>query len=63
MNNASEAGVVSRNDVEDFLYHEAQLLDEWKLKEWEALFTSDGSYYVPTTGAPEDASPSTGRSS
>jgi p-cumate 2,3-dioxygenase subunit beta len=39
--------VVARAEVEDFLYHEAALLDEWKLKEWEALLTEDATYYVP----------------
>ena len=39
--------VVTRAEVEDFLYHEAALLDDWKLKEWEALLTDDATYYVP----------------
>ena len=39
--------VVTRAEVEDFLYHEAALLDEWKLNEWEALLTDDACYYVP----------------
>ena len=39
--------VVTRAEVEDFLYQEAALLDEWKLKEWEALLTDDATYYVP----------------
>ena len=39
--------VVTRAEVEDFLYHEAALLDEWKLNEWEALLTEDAAYYVP----------------
>jgi p-cumate 2,3-dioxygenase beta subunit len=39
--------VVTRAEVEDFLYHEAALLDEWKLKEWEALLSDDATYYVP----------------
>jgi p-cumate 2,3-dioxygenase beta subunit len=39
--------VVTRAQVEDFLYHEAALLDEWKLSEWEALLTDDAGYYVP----------------
>ena len=38
---------VTRAEVEDFLYHEAALLDEWKLDEWEALLTDDATYYVP----------------
>jgi p-cumate 2,3-dioxygenase subunit beta len=39
--------VVTRAQVEDFLYHEAALLDAWKLAEWEALLTDDATYYVP----------------
>jgi 3-phenylpropionate/cinnamic acid dioxygenase small subunit len=39
--------VVVRGKVEQFLYHEAQLLDDWKLDDWLALFTSDGLYWVP----------------
>jgi p-cumate 2,3-dioxygenase subunit beta len=39
--------VVTRAEVEDFLYHEAALLDDWKLNEWEALLADDATYYVP----------------
>jgi p-cumate 2,3-dioxygenase subunit beta len=39
--------VVTRAEVEDFLYHEAALLDDWRLAEWEALLTDDATYYVP----------------
>ena len=39
--------VVTRAEVEDFLYHEAALLDDWKLDEWEALLADDAAYYVP----------------
>jgi p-cumate 2,3-dioxygenase beta subunit len=39
--------VVTRAEVEDFLYHEAALLDDWKLTEWETLLTDDAGYYVP----------------
>jgi p-cumate 2,3-dioxygenase beta subunit len=42
-----------REKVEDFLYQEAALLDQWRLDEWLALFTSDGRYFVPTTDLPE----------
>jgi p-cumate 2,3-dioxygenase beta subunit len=38
---------VTRAEVEDFLFHEAALLDAWKLKEWEDLLTDDATYYVP----------------
>lgn len=43
---------VDRAEVEDFLYYEADLLDEWRLEEWRDLFTEDGRYYVPATDNP-----------
>ncbi len=39
--------VVTRAEVEDFLYHEAALLDGWRLEEWQELLTDDAAYYVP----------------
>src|SRR3977135_3428837 len=39
--------VVTRAQVEDFLYREAALLDDWKLDEWQELLTDDAAYYVP----------------
>lgn len=42
-----------REEVEDFLYEEAALLDEWRLDEWFALFTEDAAYVVPPTDLPE----------
>lgn len=50
---------LDRGVFEDFLYHEAALLDAWKLDEWFALFTEDAIYEVPTAGAGEDANPQT----
>lgn len=47
----------SRADVEDFLFLEAELLDDWRLPEWLELFTDDAHYYVPATDLPPDASP------
>ena len=47
------SGVLSRSDAEDFLIHEAGLLDAWKLEEWAALFTADGEYLIPATDDPE----------
>ena len=44
---------VTRAEVEDFLYHEAALLDDWKLDEWEALLTDDAGYYVPPNDQPD----------
>ena len=46
-----------RGEVEDFLYAEAALLDEWRLDEWLALFTEEARYVVPTTDLP-DSDPS-----
>jgi p-cumate 2,3-dioxygenase beta subunit len=45
---------VTRAEVEDFLYAEAALLDEWRLEEWFALFAPGAVYEVPTAGAPDD---------
>jgi p-cumate 2,3-dioxygenase beta subunit len=39
--------------VEAFLYHEAALLDAWKLDEWLALLTEDATYRVPSNDRPE----------
>lgn len=46
------ANDITRAEVEDFLYHEAALLDRWKLDEWLALLTDDATYEVPSTDAP-----------
>lgn len=43
---------ISRSEVEDFLYYEADLLDEWRLEEWRDLFAEDARYYVPATDNP-----------
>jgi 3-phenylpropionate/cinnamic acid dioxygenase small subunit len=40
---------------EDFLVHEARLLDEARFDEWLALFTEDARYWVPS--APDQTSP------
>ena len=38
--------------VEEFLCFEADILDDWKLDEWLALFTDDATYVVPSTDDP-----------
>jgi len=43
---------ITRQAIEDFLYMEAELLDEWKLEEWATLFSSKGSYLIPPIGNP-----------
>jgi p-cumate 2,3-dioxygenase subunit beta len=45
--------LVTRAEVEDFLYHEAALLDEWRLNEWQDLLTDDACYYVPSNDQPD----------
>jgi len=48
---------LTRAQVEDFLFLEADLIDEWRLPEWLALFSDDAHYYVPSTDVAPDASP------
>ena len=43
---------VCYEDVQNFLFYEAALLDEWRLNEWEALLTEDATYYVPPNDQP-----------
>lgn len=45
---------VTRTEVEDFLYYEAALLDQWRLEEWLDLFTIDCVYEIPAPDRPED---------
>lgn len=47
---------ITRQQVEDFLYAEAALLDAWKLDEWLALLADDAVYRVPSNDKP-DADP------
>jgi p-cumate 2,3-dioxygenase subunit beta len=44
---------ITRQTVEDFLYEEAALLDEWRLDEWLELLTDDATYEVPSTDMPD----------
>ena len=58
---AGTVDLLSRSEVEDFLFHEAELLDEWRLPEWAALYTEEATYEVtsPTTPDPFNADPHT----
>jgi p-cumate 2,3-dioxygenase beta subunit len=47
--------IASQHEIEQFLYFEAELLDEWKLEEWASLFISDGTYLIPPIGNPNAA--------
>jgi benzoate/toluate 1,2-dioxygenase beta subunit len=44
-----------RVELEQFLIHEARLLDQRRFRDWMGLFTEDGSYWVPAV--PEQKSP------
>jgi len=44
-----------RLEVEDFLYREAALLDEWDLKGWLKLFAPEARYEIAPTGDPDAA--------
>ncbi len=46
---------VDRAPFEQFLIHEARLLDERRFREWMELFTDDGTYWVPAV--PDQESP------
>lgn len=49
----------TRSDVEELLYQEAELLDDWQLERWLELLTDDVVYEVPPTDAPDADSSST----
>lgn len=42
-----------RQEIEDLLYAEAALLDQWRLEEWLGLLTEDATYHIPPTDLPE----------
>jgi p-cumate 2,3-dioxygenase subunit beta len=44
---------VTRSEVEDLLYNEAYLLDEWRMEDWLELWTEDAHYVVPTNDNPQ----------
>jgi p-cumate 2,3-dioxygenase beta subunit len=46
-------GAALRAEVERFLYEEAELLDQWRLHEWLALFSPAGEYLIPSTDLPD----------
>ena len=46
---------VDRAPIEQFLIHEARLLDSRRFREWMGLFAEDGTYWVPAV--PDQESP------
>ncbi len=49
----SADALLRRLEVEDFLYHEAALLDAWQLHDWLDLYTDDCRYVLPATDLPD----------
>jgi p-cumate 2,3-dioxygenase beta subunit len=39
--------------LEEFLFYEADLLDNWRLEEWLELFTDECAYLIPATDRPD----------
>lgn len=54
MNAPARIDLDTAREVEQFLFHEARLLDEQRFEEWLALFTADGFYWIPATAAQTD---------
>jgi benzoate/toluate 1,2-dioxygenase beta subunit len=49
------AAGIDRAPFEDFIIHEARLLDARRFRDWMALFADDGTYWVPAV--PDQESP------
>jgi ethylbenzene dioxygenase beta subunit len=49
------APAASRTALEDFVFHEARLLDARRFRDWMNLFADDGTYWVPAV--PDQDSP------
>ncbi len=55
----TDLGALTRADIEEFLYHEAALLDAWDLDGWLTLWAAERTrYVVPCNDAP-DGNPAT----
>jgi p-cumate 2,3-dioxygenase beta subunit len=54
---AVRADVETTHEIQNFLNHEAELLDGWRLTDWLALLTDDCRYLVPSTDAVEALRP------
>lgn len=49
---ATPESFLLQHEVEQLLYQEARLLDDWNFDEWLTLYTADARYVVPTTDLP-----------
>jgi p-cumate 2,3-dioxygenase beta subunit len=55
----SSLGLVTRSQVEDFLYREARLLDDWDLDTWLTLWAPGRTRYVVPCNDDPDGDPAT----
>ncbi len=49
MTNGRAPSAETQRDVEQFLYHQAELLDARSFEAWADLFTKDGTYWMPAS--------------
>ena len=47
MNASTGVAAIGCVSLEEFIVHEARLLDERRFRDWMALFAEDGTYWVP----------------
>ena len=50
-----DSKLLTRLQIEDFVYYEASLLDQWKLDAWLTLYTTDCRYEIAPTGKSDAA--------
>jgi ethylbenzene dioxygenase subunit beta len=55
MNGPASVAAIDCASLQDFIGHEARLLDERRFRDWMALFAEDGTYWVPAV--PDQRSP------
>ena len=46
--------LLEQHRIEQFLFHEARLIDERRFAEWEQLWDDEGTYWVPANGEGTD---------
>lgn len=52
----SGVGASTWEAVQQFLFHEADLIDHWRLEEWSALYAANGRYLIPPLNSTDPAS-------
>ncbi|MGF6962230.1 3-phenylpropionate/trans-cinnamate dioxygenase beta subunit [Paraburkholderia youngii] len=49
LNRPATVPLALHHEIEQFLYHEAELLDDWRFRDWLALMSQDVHYSMRTT--------------